>query len=332
MAEKGPTASQKYDVASFRLPTTKVHSTAGDSTSADSLENLLKKHGYGNRLVTISSTELPVLAEIYSHGRCELCRILSFEPPVKAGMPPLVQTQLVSDDKEKRVVDLGQITSVWDTNDQEIESTWRQTVEEDLGKFPVQHTEKAMQRLYQNHATRTQSSSGLTKKQISRLVENAAEDSRAHMGDVLRKAIKAGTGMVRLVDSDDAMDYLYADYPRAATEKARRQAVGAYVLTQDAALGGRFKRMPCIYVSAKYDATNVASITLINGGWLAVDQSVRAGTEARKFAERTEAPSGKTEAQLLTAADERIAHRLECLAMGEIFSWESERAPAKNLI
>jgi hypothetical protein len=238
----------------------------------------------------------------------------------------------VSCEKEIKMVDVGQITSVWDDIPQEaIESSWRQSVEKDIEIFPVNAAESAMSRLYNSHVGRARSSSGLTKKKITRLVENSATDDRAHMEDVLRTAIKASSGMMRLVDSELAMEYLYSDYPGTKTDKARRQAVGAHVLARDAALGGRFKRMPCIFVSAELDASKVTTITLINGGWLTVDQSVRAGTEGRKFAERTDAPSKKAGVQLLTFADERIAHRLECLAMGEVISWDlKERVNDKD--
>ena len=308
------------------LQTTRIHAAnkAAEPHPQDtSLEQVLVENGYGPRLLTIESAQLPVVAEVYSHGKCELARIVRLEPPSKPGTPPLLQTELISTNGQLKVLDLGQITTIWENMDPKlVEGNWKRGVEEEIQKFPVQHCERAMQRLYNSHVGRSRSSStGLTKKHISRLVENAPD--RARWEDVLKKVIKAGTGMMRLVDSIGAMDYLYDDYPKNRIDKARRQAVGANVLAKDAELGGRFKRMPCLYVSAESDSKgDVTSITLINGGWLIVDQSVRAGMEARKFAERT----NKTEGQLLTLADERIAHRLECLAMGEVFSWDSKEA------
>lgn len=80
---------------------------------------------------------------------------------------------------------------------------------------------------------------------------------------------------------------------------------------------------------------------MVNGGWIAVDPSTKAGTEGRKFASTTKAAasadakangkkSGGGEGNgrptlVLTAADERIAHRLECLAMGDAWERSSER-------
>ena len=63
--------------------------------------------------------------------------------------------------------------------------------------------------------------------------------------------------------------------------------VGAMILAQDASLGGRFKRSSCIFVSADYETTekalNVKSIALIIGGWLVVDEAIRATAEAKKL-------------------------------------------------
>jgi hypothetical protein len=91
-----------------------------------------------------------------------------------------------------------------------------------------------------------------------------------------------------------------------------KRAASAMVLAQDSASGGRFKRIPSIPVSH-----DNSSISFINGGWLVLDQSVRAGSEARKFAERESL--GAT-----TLADERITQRLECLAMGQDITISSD--------
>ncbi|KAI2490226.1 RNB domain [Fragilaria crotonensis] len=164
----------------------------------------------------------------------------------------------------------------------------------------------------------------MTKKTISKIVKQVEDGpDRERAEDVLRKLLKAGQGMVRLVDSALAMDYLYEDdYPKTDIDLPFRRAVGGCAVSQDASLGGRFKRMACIFVSAEQseDHNEVDSITFVNGGWLVVDSNVRSGAEARKFAQRTSGGSSG----LLTAADERIAHRLECLAMGEIFGTMAE--------
>lgn len=281
------------------------------SSSLFCTEQLLRDYGFGRRLQTLTPGDLPVTAELHDHGTWELCRIIQLEPPSKVGSPPRIQVQVKDD---LRTVDLGQITTIWESNALE-----ESNVQDQLDSFPMQHYELAMQNLYHNYSHRAQTSKGgLTKKNMSKIVRKKIKDEagQAHTEDILRKMLKAGEGMARLVDSTLAMDYLYVDdYPETDNETALRRAVGGYAVAKDATLGGRFKRMACTFVSAEQteDAT-MASITFVNGGWLVVDQSVRDGAEGRKFAQRTQEGS-----RILTAADERISHRLECLAMGEIF-------------
>ena len=156
--------------------------------------------------------------------------------------------------------------------------------------------------------------------------------------------MKAGPGMHRLVDSLDASNVLYSSKSEDFRTTLRRRLVSAEVLSSDARLGGRFKRMPCSLVAAdvdvdisenedEEDSVIIHSITILNGGWLAVDSGNRAGAEARKLVERsaanvddnnnvskdssTQAQATTSSSPLLTAADERIVNRLECMAMGE---------------
>lgn len=278
-------------------------------------EELLREHGFGQRLRTLTASDLPVAAELHDHGAWKLCRIVQLEPPSKAGSlsPPrlLIQTH-----EETRVVDLGQITTIWHSKG----PRQVQNFESHLDSFATERVEHAMQQLYHNFSGRSSSSKGgMTKKTVSKIVKQVkGGPDREYAEDVLRKMLKAGEGMVRLVDSALAMDYLYEeDYPTTDIDSAFRQAVGGCAIAQDASLGGRFKRMPCIFVSSEQseDIARVDSITFVNGGWLVVDSNVRSGAEARKFAQRTFDGSDG----ILTAADERIAHRLECLAMGEVF-------------
>jgi hypothetical protein len=143
-----------------------------------------------------------------------------------------------------------------------------------------------------------------------------------------------------MVDASLASDYLYNDFCRDAEGIVRRM-VGATVLTEDGVNGGRFKRRSCQFVSAEYSfdgeamddgSTPVQHVTLINGGWVAVDPSVKAGTEGRKFASLAEEATSSTQKsknddsnpRAFTAADERVAHRLECLAMGDVWKEDGE--------
>ena len=106
--------------------------------------------------MTVSTNELPVLGEIYDRGKWELCLVTAFRPTAKgtASTPPLVEIQLVSNKEEKRVVDFGQITTVWNntvpSDLAESFESWRTQMENEIDKFPVQHGDQAMQRLYQS--------------------------------------------------------------------------------------------------------------------------------------------------------------------------------------
>lgn len=280
------------------------------SASENYLQALLQTHGYDRRLVTISSFDLPLLAEVHENGQAQICQIvdLQFDP----SKDPRVQVEM--GDGNTQLVDLGQVTTIW--NEDPLD--WKldeQAMEKLMNQFPVGHADCALDGLYKARVGRARSSAGLTKKQISRLVADAPCDSE-HVERVLRHVCKTGSNFARLADSVAAMESLFG----AGNKKVRwmdvdarlKRAIGASALAKDAELGGRFKRTPCVLVASDKD---YGSLTLINGGWLVLDQSVRAATEARKFAERESTPR--------TVADERIAQRLECLAMGQDFSASS---------
>jgi len=203
----------------------------------------------------------------------------------------------------------------------------------------------------------------LTKKQVSEIVKDLpalSQSQRNRYESVLRSAVKAGGGLSRLVDSSTARSLLYPrtePRPKSTNKNAPLQkAVAAKLLAADAASGGKFKRWPSVYVShsctssssspppenkqnkdgggAETDVgtpeTIIDSVLLLNGGWMVTDQGTRAGTEARKFVERSQARPDRNgnvsgdaafaTAPKATMADKRILRRLECLAMGELFS------------
>jgi hypothetical protein len=208
----------------------------------------------------------------------------------------------------------------------------------------------------------------------------ARNETADHAERVLRQTVKIGAGSTRLVDASVLWQSVRRDNAgrnrgrmnddntddRAADFKSIQWAGRA--LAKDAQTGGRFKRWPCVVVgctavpnrssmrddeapmaaagasSGAADEMTVASISILNGGWLAVDQSVRAGAEARKFVERRASPppaSAKVETgtardtgeagtpssgpTVRTQADMRIIQRLECLAMGEDLSPATDR-------
>jgi hypothetical protein len=102
--------------------------------------------------------------------------------------------------------------------------------------------------------------------------------------------------------------------------------VASIILSKDATHGGRFKRFPCMVVRSEITNDNVSAVTIINGGWLVSDQSVRAGAEGRQFAERSQ------EMNEVTRADERIIRRLECLALGETFSTDELQVDVRETL
>lgn len=199
--------------------------------------------------------------------------------------------------------------------------------------------EKTMQALYNSRlANRSRPPSNhryaLTKKQIPKLANRFSNPPR--LEELLRNLLKVGEDRIsRMVDSALTTDYLYSDFCRDGdNEKIIRRIVSAQVLTKDAVSGGRFKRRSCQFVTVEYNGKDnseemaVQEVTLVNGGWISVDPSVKAGAEGRKFASLGDETKGSSKTtsgdtndndapRIFTAADERIAHRLECLAMGD---------------
>jgi len=298
-------------------------------------------------------------AEMYEGGSWKMCLILGIKAPSLSSSsdndnkkPPLLDVLAMNDDgllQDQKVIDIGQITTIWhDYNDVCSSSTpdalaislqshfnrAQECLQSNI--FPI---EKSMQNLYNGRiANRARPPShgdrraALTKKQIPKIASQVSNPAR--LEELLRNLLKTGVDrMSRMVDSALATDYLYSDYCRGGDgEQIIRRMVAAQVLTEDAVSGGRFKRRPCQFVSAQYlksisDMEDVQELTLVNGGWIAVDPSIKAASEGRKFAAATSENANKSDSVkngslILTAADERIAHRLECLAMGDV--WKSD--------
>jgi len=325
------------------------------------LVGVLETCNFGNRIFTFNEDNLPLVAEVHADGKWQLCvitglkvtsAVLSSKQEHDDLSPPLVEVLLIDDKLDDnnqeigqnnfKVVDVGQITTIWNTSIKSLSKYQlsdvamkllknKSQVELSTQKFPVNHIEKSMQLLYED-CVKDRKGTSLTKKQIKSITSTMKPDSYAeHLDQILRRGLKAGLGTNkrRLVDSRDAATLIYNGENKIHSQDDKQSVdriVGAILLARDAELGGRFKRSGCIFVSAKYDLDNsptIREVTILNGGWSAVDESVRAGIEGRKFAERridkgeqNTASSGKA---LFTTADERILHRLECLAMGEKF-------------
>jgi cytoskeletal protein RodZ len=124
------------------------------------------------------------------------------------------------------------------------------------------------------------------------------------------------------------------------TSLYERLTLCATVLAEDTISNGRFKRMPCMWLPPSSTSTddsinteedneslspskttpntntntNTIDVTIINGGWIVVDESVRAAVQGRQFAKNALANGGRFDRG---SNDERILCRLESLACGE---------------
>ncbi|CAJ1934031.1 unnamed protein product [Cylindrotheca closterium] len=280
-----------------------------DSRSSSYLEEMLQEYGFRSRLLTLSEQDLPVLAECQLQGEAQLVAITklisnSDDSGKPQGSRLEVEPCTSQQEQGSKIVDLGQITTIWspEVSPNDFSSSG------DRMPFFSDKVDRILDKLYRARVGRARGSMGrkqLTKKQLPRLVEYAPLEEQASVDTVLRQVLKAGTGFARMVDSEVVRDLLFPSNENQATkqQKIKQQMVASTALANDAKSGGRFKRFGCLPV-AHHDGV----LTVINGGWVVLDQAVRATSEGRKFAER----AGST----TTLADGRIITRLECLAMG----------------
>ena len=300
-------------------------------TKTNYLELLLRKYGFDRRLVTLSTLNLPVLTEFQEQGKTNIAAITDFVWSDDEKEKPKLQVQLLGTNDNTMVIDLGQLTTIWWQNDDGNKdflyspdtdsSNTKGSIFSSLSppsSFPLGHINKSLDHLYKSRvgwARNTHSKNGgLTKKQVAKLVAESPDSCQAtSVEEVLRQVIKTGSGFARLVDSIDAMEILFDNFRSGNKDESsvlkQDRAIAAFALQQDSQTGGRFKRMPCQFVSSSSSNKNGGTITIVNGGWIVLDRGVRATSEGRKFAERDD-PG-------VTAADGQIIHRLECLAMGE---------------
>ncbi|CAB9500566.1 expressed unknown protein [Seminavis robusta] len=319
----------------------------------NALTQILHDHHLDERLHVLSAHDLPVLAEVYRNKKMELCAITALQLNPK-GQPTLQvhpvsqqKSQSQSDDHlpttspSSMVVDMGQITTLW-TNQPSPQDypSFSTNIDTPATEFPVGFQEAALDEVYKSRHAIRPSTSSITKKQIAKLVSRMDDDKdeRNHAELVLRQLVKTNH---RMIDSWElARDVLYDNNNQNNNDPTiiitpEQQAVAAQMLAMDAETGGRFKRQSCLVVDTTTTTTMITkqndqqsqsqpssslveSITLINGGWWVVDSAMRAGSEARKFANRAQQQQQQQQQQQdWTCADERITQRLECLAMGE---------------
>jgi hypothetical protein len=377
----------KFDTKNVKISSTRCRIKSNDihdHSSLNSPDEILHKLHFGPNLMTIKSSQLPIVAEIFSAGEWKLCLLIKFldvsSPDTLNNQsrgyiikPPPIQVLIIDTNQDSspidyskdeiniesqyQIIDFGQVTTIWPSIDYKFKqnvsnlatylstlmSQSRFDIQHD---FPVNSMEQTMQTLYNDHFRirsdgNQKNQNILSKKDISRIISNIDSQADAsHLEQILKKAMKTGgSSMSRLVNSINSVEYLYQDSRKIKLSKEeflRRWLVTAMMLSMDAQLGGRFKRLPSIFVSAKIhgqistsSSSSIESVTVLNGGFVTVDMSVRAGTEGRKLAERTATLSPSVEKSNLdstltlepmTAADERILYRLECLALGESLS------------
>ena len=329
---------------------------------------------FSQRLVTIPiQPSTVILAEVYISKQCALAQILSVVVPPEPQQPPKFRIQIISTTPDNNnnnnsnninntaypattemMVDIGQITTIWDDCHPPArpDSMWSRTsssnnnnnnnyVQQYL-QTNVDHVEFVLDRCHQTRRSRSNQSGSQSKWAIPNFRSGGhAQNEQEYATMVLQKIYKTGKNYQRIIDSSLLVQSLQLGTTTKASADSfatpfRNRWIAASLLAQDAQLGGRWKRWPCIYVSTSTinddtDAftchanrnTTATMVSIVNGGWLATDAAVRTGTEARKFVERTLGTvdtSTTTTATTTTLADERIFRRLECLAMGELIS------------
>ena len=247
-------------------------------------------------------------------------------------------------------VDIGQITTIWDDLgetliDEELMSNLTTNTDADT-YHPAENEEMALESMYRSKVGRARGmnqNDSLKKKDIPILAAECAIATESKLDSasdwnnhgnvfyeqILRQVIKTGKDHARLVDTLSMTKNQDGDSSLVRSEIQRR-IVASKTLSQDSKSGGRFKRYPCIWLgnakrttpsSSSIDEDDI-TISILNGGWLVQDQSVRASSEGRKFAALVEQnhsgvdPNNDSPPVLSSAVEERIAHRLECLAMG----------------
>ncbi len=259
------------------------------------VESLLNEYGWDDRFVTLSRDTLPVLAEIQCNGSIQVVKIIRLEfPESDTEKPPKLIVSVGADETFK--VDVGQLTTIWSmSHDPDAVPKGESLVE----PAHFAKVEQKLEDLYQS--ARRPSKHSWTKKQLQQLIDRIPMSvsflEKSAIESALRQIAKAGRRHEQIVDSMDLVPSS-ARPDNTVTQRTR----AAKVISELG--GGRFKRFPCILISW---SDNSGVLSIVNGGWMAVDSAVRASREAQDLA-RTGTSRG-------TNADERIVQRLEYLAM-----------------
>ena len=249
-----------------------------------------------------------------------------------------------------KTIDVGQITTIWTSSDEEEPASTVAICKKVEQILPINHVDDAFENRYRFHSSRGRNVHGggaLTKKQVEMISLAASiaassvdssfeetEDLRRIIDHILKQCIRCGSKYSRLLDSALLEEWLFYDelhgefrFDYEACKDVtydERRIFSAITLSQDTKTAGRFKRLPCMWLppqmlegddkSNNLSSSNATTLTLVNGGWVVVDQSVRAATEGRKFAAEALASGGRFAND---SNNERILCRLESLACGE---------------
>jgi hypothetical protein len=277
------------------------------SADGRSPSDLLEATGYGKRILRIKKKEGESrIVEVFVNGHTELSRLVELVASTKndpQSPPRAVVEGLTGGLRES--VDLGQITTIWTDHDAATDLVKGDTaaliaeaaeVVDRYRSNPVA-LDKLLERLYARIVRK-----GRQRGVITRLPKN---DER--LASFAKKIQKTGPGYARLIDSSLLSDLISSDDPTIS------RLVASSLVSLDSQEGGRFKRWPSLLVDHDDE-----SWTIVNGGWIVVDQSVRAGTDARKLVQRS-AKGDNPATSPYSTSDARTIQRLECLAMGEDF-------------
>ncbi|GAX26767.1 hypothetical protein FisN_9Lh034 [Fistulifera solaris] len=244
----------------------------------------MRDNQYTKRVITLQQEDLPITAEVLIDGECcvaNITRILFPTLPAGSNLPNNAQFEL----QDGLKVDVGQITTFWMTDRSPTLNLSAKA------KVSAQYKERTLEAVYRSHVGRGRKG-GLSKQQIAQYGEDTQSQA------VLRHIVKGGVAQSRVADSLQV---------EQQSTSLLSQSECARLLAQDAQLGGRFKRWPCVLLACDFTKQK-PTLTLMNGGWLVMDQNIRSVTDGQLFAQRK---------KVQTVTDERIVLRLECLALGE---------------
>ena len=280
-----------------------VEKSAPSISGVNPVAKLLHSAGYGKRLITLNRNNLDsTIVEVFVNGQAVLARMTDIVTSNDPQYPRIVVDLFSTDGSgnfDQQTIDLGQLISVWphmDSSEQaNIEKLYPKAIElASRYQSNAAALDKLLDKVYAQYVRKGRKN---TKNSLPKKDELIAP--------IAKRLQKAGPGYARLLDSS-----LLADFLSAKNHPIMSRMVASMLLAYEAKEGGRFKRWPSLLVNHN----DQHEWTIVNGGWLVVDQNVRAGAEARKLVERSTNPERKTK----NASDDRIIQRLECLAMGEV--------------